>query len=176
MELLNLLQYVTEQLEAVEIPYMISGSIAMNIYTVPRMTRDIDIVVALYNDKIDSMAGIFEDGFYISKDHIPEELKRQGMFNVIDFKSGQKIDFIIRKSTPFHLEEFSRRNKSDFYGFDMWVTTIEDLIISKLIWIQQLQSDTQLRDINNLKNSVEVDKDYINKWVKEMKLNTFNLW
>lgn len=98
------------------------------------------------------------------------------MFNVIEYEGDQKIDFIIRKTTPFHTGEFSRRINTNFYGFDMWVTTIEDLIISKLIWIQQLQSDTQIRDISNLKNSGVVDSGYINKWIKELKLNTFGIW
>ena len=69
------------------------------------------------------------------------------MFNVIDFEYGQKIDFIIRKHTPFHLNEFERKCRTNAYGFDIWIVFIEDLIISKLNWIQVLQSDTQIRDI-----------------------------
>lgn len=38
---------VTERLEAAEIPYMLTGSMALNYYAQPRMTRDIDFVVEL---------------------------------------------------------------------------------------------------------------------------------
>lgn len=97
------------------------------------------------------------------------------MFNIIDFKSGQTIDFIIRKKTEFHLNEFTRRIKIDAYGFPMWIVSMEDLVISKLLWIQQLQSDTQIRDIVNLMEVDEFDKDYVLRWVKSLHLNTFGL-
>ena len=41
---LYVLKIVVGRLEAAGIPYMVTGSIAANFYTVPRMTRDIDIV------------------------------------------------------------------------------------------------------------------------------------
>ena len=41
----QLLEKITQALDKAEIPYMISGSIALNTYAVPRMTRDIDIVI-----------------------------------------------------------------------------------------------------------------------------------
>ena len=46
-EELEVLKTVTQRLADASIPYMVTGSIAANFYTVPRMTRDIDIVVEL---------------------------------------------------------------------------------------------------------------------------------
>ncbi|OGQ82967.1 MAG: hypothetical protein A3G40_15190 [Deltaproteobacteria bacterium RIFCSPLOWO2_12_FULL_57_22] len=46
-EELAVLKEVTRRLNRAKIPYMVTGSIAANFYTVPRMTRDIDIVVEL---------------------------------------------------------------------------------------------------------------------------------
>ena len=46
-EELDVLKTVTRRLGDAGIPYMVTGSIAMNFYAVPRMTRDIDIVVEL---------------------------------------------------------------------------------------------------------------------------------
>jgi hypothetical protein len=44
-EELDVLTVVTERLESAGVPYMVTGSIAGNYYAVPRMTRDIDIVI-----------------------------------------------------------------------------------------------------------------------------------
>jgi hypothetical protein len=44
-EELEVLKIVTQRLREAGINYMISGSIASNYYTIPRMTRDIDVVV-----------------------------------------------------------------------------------------------------------------------------------
>ena len=46
-EELAVLKEVTRRLDCAKIAYMVTGSIATNFYTVPRMTRDIDIVIEL---------------------------------------------------------------------------------------------------------------------------------
>ena len=46
-EALQVLKLVTQRLEEAGIPYMLTGSMALNFCAVPRMTRDIDVVVEL---------------------------------------------------------------------------------------------------------------------------------
>ncbi len=41
--MLQLLEKICQILEMLQIPYMLSGSVAMNFYTDPRTNRDIDI-------------------------------------------------------------------------------------------------------------------------------------
>ena len=171
----QLLERITEELERENILYMVSGSIALNTYTIPRMTRDIDIVIELQKSDIDRFCKIFETGFYIDPETVQEEVKRRGMFNVIDHESGYKIDFIIRKNSEYRHLEFSRRVRSNVYGFDIWLVSIEDLIISKLIWIQELQSDRQINDIQNLLENGSANLDYIRHWCQELDLNTYKL-
>ncbi len=45
----KVLKNVVNKLNKNKIPYMISGSVAMNYYSQPRMTRNIDIVVEIDN-------------------------------------------------------------------------------------------------------------------------------
>ncbi len=172
---IELLEKITHELEKAEILYMISGSIALNTYAVPRMTRDIDIVIELPKKDIDRFCKIFETGYYIDTLTVKEEVQRKGMFNVIDFESGYKIDFIIRKNSEYRQLEFSRRIKTNVYGFDAWIVSIDDLIISKIAWIQELQSSRQIDDIRNLLQNPKVDKTYIQHWCKTLNFNTFNL-
>src|SRR5579885_2445205 len=44
---LDIVRDVSQRLNAAEIGYMLTGSMAMNYYAQPRMTRDIDVVIAL---------------------------------------------------------------------------------------------------------------------------------
>jgi Nucleotidyltransferase of unknown function (DUF6036) len=147
----------------------------MTLYTIPRMTRDIDIVVELFEDDIDKFYLIFEGHSYIDKLTIKEEVKRRGMFNVIDHRTGYKIDFMLKKYSAFREHEFARRIKTLAFGFPTWIVSIEDLIISKIIWIQDYQSDRQMDDIRNLLLNEQADREYINKWVKILELQTYNL-
>ena len=104
-----------------------------------------------------------------------EEISRKGMFNVIDNETGFKIDFIIRKDSSYGQTAFGRRLRLDDFGEEVWVIAIEDLILAKLIWIQEIFSDRQTNDIRNLLKNPEIDRQYSDNWVFELKLNVFDL-
>ena len=46
-EELDVLRMVSERLHAANVPFMLTGSSALGYYGKPRMTRDLDLVVAL---------------------------------------------------------------------------------------------------------------------------------
>ena len=110
-EELEVLKIVTRRLNEINIAYMISGSIAANYYTIPRMTRDVDIVIELKNSDIEKFFNIFKNDFYIDKSMVKEEVFQSGMFNIIHNKFVVKIDFIVKKETEFQKIAFSRKKK-----------------------------------------------------------------
>lgn len=174
--MLAYLEKICEKLTERKIAYMVSGSLAMNCYVTPRFTRDIDIVINLQETDIPLFLSIFEKNDYINEDGILDEIKRKGMFNVIIQKGNIKIDFIIRKDDEFHVSEFNRRQKTQSYGFPMTIVTIEDLILSKLIWTQDVKSDLQLNDIKNLLSCEHIDFKYIRSWVVKLQLKEYDLF
>ncbi len=173
--IIRLLQRVTHLLDEACIPYMLSGSIALNRYTIPRMTLDIDIVIELSVNNLEGFLKLWGENYYLNPDTVRKEVQRTGMFNIIDYESGLKIDFIIRKNTNYRLLEFQRRKKEKINDVEVWMVSPEDLIISKLEWIQLLQSDKQMADIRNLLSLPGIDLDYIKNWCKKLDLNTFDL-
>ena len=80
-EELEVLNIVTHRLREADIPYMVSESIAANYYTIPRMTRDIDMVIELKQGDVDKFVGLFEGDFYVDRKMVASEVSRQGMFN-----------------------------------------------------------------------------------------------
>ena len=44
---LSVLKLVASRLEAVGLPYMVTGSVALSLYAEPRLTREVDLVVDL---------------------------------------------------------------------------------------------------------------------------------
>ncbi len=157
------------------IPYMLSGSVAMSTYTLPRFTRDIDFIVHLKPSDALLMSNFFMDGYYCDEDSIREAIAREGMFNIIDNKSFYKADFVILKDDPYQRTEFGRRKQEDVFDLKIWVVAPEDLLLSKLIWIQHLQSVQQTEDIKLLAEVKNLDWNYIHGWIKELKLNTFDV-
>jgi len=65
---LEVLSLVSDRLSAHDLPYMLTGSFALAYYATPRMTRDLDIVVALDENDIDALVAAFESDFYIDAD------------------------------------------------------------------------------------------------------------
>ena len=168
---LEVLKVVTERLNRTNIPYMVSGSMAANYYTVPRMTRDIDIVVELKETDIDKFIDLFAGDFYVDKEMIKKEVCRQGMFNLIHTQFVVKIDFIVKESSPYQDTAFSRKREVSIKSSPVWFISPEDLIISKLNWAKDSHSEIQMKDVRNLMETVDnLDLKYIDKWISQLGL------
>jgi len=168
---LEVLKVVIERLESAGIRYMVSGSVAANFYTTPRMTRDIDIVIHVREADTERIYSLFSDEFYADKDMIRDAIREKSMFNIIHNEGIIKVDFIVRKDTEYRKIEFERRRVIIFEGIDINIVSAEDLIISKLYWAKDSLSDFQIRDVRNLLKTVSgLDILYLQKWVKYLGL------
>ena len=53
----------------------------------------------------------------------------------------------------------------------MWIISVEDLIVMKLLWVKDSFSDLRTKDIRNLFQTAEtLDTVYIEKWIKQLNL------
>jgi hypothetical protein len=170
---LDIVRDVSARLDRGGIDYMLTGSMAMNYYAQPRMTRDIDIVVALTPRDADNIVRLFAQDYYVSRDAVSSSIAHESLFNLIHQESVIKVDCIVRKSSPYRRAEFERRQRITIEDFSTWITSKEDLIISKPWWAKDSHSELQLRDVQNLANT-GCDADYIERWTRELGLH--NLW
>jgi hypothetical protein len=168
-EELEVLKEVARRLDRIGIAYMITGSTAANFYAVPRMTRDIDIVVELSERDIGKFILAFEKDHYLEPETVREAVKNKGMFNLIHDQYIIKVDFVVRKDTPYRRREFSRKKKISVDGENLYIVAPEDLILSKLVWAKDSKSEIQLRDVQNLLQSVKgLDRRYLARWGKQL--------
>ncbi len=167
---LKIFREVIKRLNSRRVPYMVSGSVAMNFYTVPRMTRDIDIVIEITD--VDSFYNAFKNEYYIDKRTVGNAVRDRSMFNIIHLKEAMKIDFIVKKDSEYRKTEFERRKQVDIDGSKVFIVSIEDLIISKLVWSRQSRSDFQIKDIKNLLKE-KIDLEYIEQWVGKLGIDGF---
>lgn len=95
---------ITTALENAGVEYMLAGSFASTRYSAPRATQDIDIVISATQEQLQSFIQYLSaEDYYVELDAALETHRRESLFNVIDLKTGWKIDLIFRKSTPFGL-------------------------------------------------------------------------
>jgi hypothetical protein len=164
---LEVLGLVSDRLLARGLPFMLTGSFALAYYATPRMTRDLDLVVALTERDVDALVGAFASDFYINADAARTAVSSERMFNLMHFESGLKVDLIVRKSSEFRQIEFARRRAVTFGGIRTWIVSCEDLILSKLVWALDSNSELQRRDIQQLLAGA-VDLHYIQQWAPKL--------
>jgi hypothetical protein len=170
---LDIVRDVSARLEGAGIDYMLTGSMAMNYYAQPRMTRDIDLVVALQPGDVERIVRLFTPDYYVSPEAVRESINRQSMFNLIHQESVIKVDCIVRKGAEYRLVEFGRRQRIEVENFQTWIVSKEDLVLSKLFWARDSHSELQLRDVRNLL-ATGCDHAYIEHWTEELGLAS--LW
>lgn len=170
---LDIVRDVSARLDGAKIGYMLTGSMAMNYYAQPRMTRDIDVVVALSPNDAGKVVQLFSPDYYVSREAVDSSIAHQSLFNLIHQDSVIKVDCIIRKETEYRLAEFERRKRVKIESFETWIVSKEDLIISKLYWAKDSHSELQLRDVRNLV-ATDCDRGYIGQWTKNLGLSS--LW
>ena len=170
---LDIVRDVSARLDGANIGYMLTGSMAMNYYAQPRMTRDIDVVVALQPGDAVRVVQLFSPDYYVSREAVEDSITHESLFNLIHNESVIKVDCIIRKQSEYRLTEFNRRQRIKIEDFETWIVSKEDLILSKLFWAKDSHSELQLRDVKNLV-STGFDRAYIGRWTPELDL--VNLW
>src|ERR1700687_4033107 len=147
---LDILRDFSRRLESAGIAFMLTGSVAMNYYAQPRMTRDIDLVVALAGALAESFVRLFEEEYYVDRRAVAEAIAERSMFHLIHNEKIIKVDCIVLKSDTYRQEEFGRRKQISLGDFQTWIVSREDLILSKLLWARDSKSELQLRDVTNL--------------------------
>ena len=164
---LDVLRLISERLDSIGVPYMLTGSLALGYYARPRMTRDLDFVVAMRPGDVDAIVKAFRSDFYLDADGAREAVLSQRMFNLMHLPSAIKVDLIVRKDSEYRELEFGRRKAVVVAGVRTCITSREDLMLSKLAWARDSHSELQLRDVRALIDDT-VDWPYLRHWADRL--------
>jgi hypothetical protein len=167
---LDILRDISGKFTEARIPFMLTGSMAMNYYAQPRMTRDIDLVVALEAKDIENLMRVVGLEYYVAREAVNSSVAHASMFNLIHLETVIKVDCIIQKRSAYRRVEFGRRQKVNIQGFETYIVSKEDLILSKLFWAKDSESEVQLRDVKNLLQG-GYDSVYLKQWTRELDLD-----
>lgn len=163
------LKDLVSRFEDLKIEYMVTGSFAMGVYVPSRTTYDIDVVLEIREDQAESFERRFSPDFYVDSLSVRRAIGNESMFNIVSNVNGVKVDCIIRKGDAFERVKFQRREKADIEGIDFWVSSKEDLMLSKLQWARNTLSEMQLRDIARLAET-GYDQPYLGDWIGRLDL------
>ncbi len=154
---------------------MVVGSFASSAHGIPRATKDIDIVIAPTRDQLPLLIEQFPASAYHA---VLEEavfaFEHHSLFNVTDYSTGWRVDFIIAKDSDFSVTELSRRRELELAGVRLFVASPEDVVVAKLDWAKQGGSERQIEDVATIISTqgADLDRQYIEEWVQLLSLHT----
>jgi len=153
------------------VPHMVVGSFASSEHGVPRATRDLDVILEIDLRGLHALLGQLDDEtYYVPRGAAEDAVADQGQFNIVDMRSGWKIDLIVRKRRAFSESEFSRRQPTSIEGVQTWVASPEDTVLSKLEWSKLSGSERQLIDVAGVlaARGDAIDDEYLDRWAPEL--------
>ncbi len=169
----ELLALVVGQLNQLNIDYMLTGSFASSLQGEPRATHDVDLVVELRPDSCRLlMERLRRPGFYLNEETAEQAVAQQsGLFNLINSKTGDKVDFWILTGDEFDRVRFRRRQSVDVLGLSLAVSSPEDTILMKLKWARQ-SGGSQKHSVDALRlyevNRDVLDLGYLDEWISRL--------
>ena len=154
---------------------MVSGSIASSLQGEPRATHDIDLVVAARAPAADIAARLKADfpepDFYLDEVAVRDAIASRGMFNLIDSREGDTVDFWLLTDDPFDQTRFARRHVETFEGTALPVSRPEDTVLMKLRWAAMLGgSEKQFVDalgVHEVQHG-RLDEAYLDRWAETL--------
>ena len=154
------------RLEALGLPYMVTGSTASMIYGEPRLTLDLDLVVELeIEGAAEFLAAFPESEFY----RPPLEVARlecsrdsRGHFNLIHHETGMKADIYLAARDELHRWGLAHRRRIPFGPGQLSLAPPEYVILRKLEFFREGGSEKHLRDVRAmLAAGVALDRAFL---------------
>lgn len=150
--------------------YLIVGSVAAMAWGVGRTTQDLDMVVLVDPEQGGRLLSALaeDDELYVPLELGREAVASAGSFNVLHPTSGGKVDVFCAEPDDFDRSRIARRVPMRLLDVDTWVSTAEDVILSKLRWRIESRSEVQWRDCVEVAATQALDRGYLEAWATDL--------
>lgn len=158
---------VARVLDALEIRYVIGGSVASSYYGEPRTTLDLDIMIEADEAAARALAEALSGEFYVDGDAAADAVRHGSTFNAIHIASAMKVDFFIAEPRDAVRRQLERRRRVG----SVWLYAPEDIIVRKLVWFRMggEVSERQWNDVTNMLRLVrDLDDAYLTEVAEEL--------
>jgi hypothetical protein len=162
-------QAVTDTLNEMTVPYMLVGSLSSGFYGAGRTTKDADFVVELGEHSILEVGRRLGSGFRIDPQMSFETVTMTRRFVADVVGTGFTIEFFHLTPDPHDQERFRRRRQVRLLDRQVWLPTVEDVIVTKLRWGLLGNRSKDRDDVRNViaVQGDRIDWDYVHRWCEQ---------
>ncbi len=155
-----------DALEALAIPYMVVGSLTTNYYGVPRSTQGADFVVELGELSISQIAARLGDTFKLDSQMSFETVTGTVRHRMRLIEHPLTVEFFLLGNGEHDKSRFQRRVRTHMLGRQTWVSTAEDVIITKLRWSKHARRTKDADDVRDVLavQGDNLDLPYLHEW------------
>jgi len=169
----KLLIHIARILERLNIPYIVTGGIAVLVWGRPRFTADIDMVVELKTSNIPKLGKALlelSEAGYVDRQSIKKAILQEGEFNFVDGETGVKVDFWVLKKNAFDVSRLQRKIAKEILGQKIYFSSPEDLMLIKLQWFKESESSRQIEDVESILkiSGDKLDMQYLKVWALKL--------
>ena len=140
------LTQVVEALNRLNLPYMLTGAVAVTYYGEPRTTHDIDIVILIAPADFACIKAALEPIFSVDLESSKAALREGSAFNALHEETGFKVDFWTLAGGEYDQTAFARRVQVNLLGMKVYLPAPEDVIVAKLEWYRLSDVDKHYFD------------------------------
>ena len=176
-EVIDVTLRVVATLEAMNIAYVVGGSLAGVMYGMNRTTNDADIVADILLEHAPHLIQQWKDEFYISADALLDAIDHHSTFNLIHLATMYKVDIFIPKPRAFDAAQLINGRRSKLIADsvqEVVVASAEDTVLAKLEWHQlgEQTSGRQWEDILTIlkHKGLQLDLEYMRSMAMELEV------
>lgn len=158
-----------------ELPYAIMGGLAVRAFGVPRPTYDVDVTIAIADDKLPALYDAVEAAGYT----VPEAYRRGWVDRVAEMpvikfriyrgvvEESVDVDLFLVE-TAFQREMIQRRISAEIENLgSTWIVSPEDLVLLKLV----AGRPRDLGDIDDVRfMHGALDETYLRRWAPRLRI------
>lgn len=167
-----LIARLSRDLASAGVPHALTGSVASGIHGEPITSLDVDIVARMTPEVAVRMAKHWGQELCALEESFRNAAHEHGMANLLHLPSGLKVDISMLSDTPYHQELLQRRIMFTPPGGSesFWVVTPEDIVLMKLIWHKDTQSQKQWENACGVLRvqGMRLDWKFLRTWASKL--------
>jgi hypothetical protein len=157
--------------DELRLPYAVMGGLAVRAYGIPRPTYDVDVILAIDEDRLPELFTAVEvAGYTVPDSYRAGWIDRIAEMPLIKFRiyrpDNQSVDVdVFLMQTAYQREIMSRRRLAELGIGKTWVITAEDIILLKLV-AGRSRDMGDIEDVRFMEG--DLDYDYMRHWADRL--------